>query len=76
MNIILYSKPGCPQCKVLKTKLDMAHLEYQHVEDVDAILALGLKAAPVLQIDGSIHCGPEAIKFFNQWIKERNNSGN
>lgn len=70
MDMTLYSKPGCPQCKVLKMKLEAAKVDYKHIEDIDAILALGVKAAPVLVADGELHCGPEAIKWFNQWVKE------
>ena len=73
MNMILYSKPGCPQCKVLKMKMDKAGIEYKHIEDEDAIVALGVKAAPALMVEGSIHSGPEAIKWFTQWAKENVN---
>jgi glutaredoxin-like protein NrdH len=73
MNITLYSKPGCPQCKVLKIKIDKTGIEYKHIEDEDAIIALGAKAAPVLMADDSIHTGPEAIKWFTQWAKENVN---
>ena len=73
MNFTLYSKPGCPQCKVLKMKMDAAKVDYKHVEDIEAILALGVKSAPVLMADGVVHCGPEAIKWFTSWAKERAN---
>lgn len=70
MNFTFYSKPGCPQCMVLKMKLDAAGVKYTHYEDEAAIMALGVKAAPVLMAEGSIHVGPEAIKWFTQWAKE------
>ena len=73
MNFTFYSKPGCPQCSVLKKKLDLAGVKYTHIEDIDAITALGVKAAPVLQVEGSIYCGPDAIKWFTQWVKEHAN---
>lgn len=77
MNMTLYSKPGCPQCKVLKTKMDRAGIEYKHIEDEDAIIALGAKAAPALVIEDSLsvstYSGPEAIKWFNQFVKEQMN---
>ena len=73
MEMIFYSKPGCPQCKVLKMKLDKAEVSYKHIEDEDAIVALGVKAAPVLIVDGTMHVGPNAIKWFNQWTKEQLN---
>lgn len=69
----LYSKPGCPQCKVLKMKMDAAGISYTHIEDEEALIGLGVKAAPVLQYEGVIHSGPAAIKWFTQWAKEHNN---
>ena len=73
MNFTFYSKPGCPQCSVLKKKMDAAGVEYKHIENVDAIVALGLKGAPVLQADGALYCGPEALKWFTNWAKEHAN---
>lgn len=73
MNMTLYSKPGCPQCKVLKMKMDAAKIEYKHIEDIDALLALGVQAAPVLMVDGTMYYGPQAIKWFTAWVKERAN---
>lgn len=73
MEMIFYSKPGCPQCKVLKMKLDKAGVQYKHIEDEDTIVSLGVKAAPVLMFNGIMHVGPEAIKWFNQWVKEQAN---
>ena len=49
---------------------DYGDVAFKHIEDIDAILALGVKAAPVLMADGTIHCGPEAIKWFTNWAKE------
>lgn len=68
-----YSKPGCPQCSVLKKKLDQAGVEYTHIEDINAIVALGFKGAPLLQTEDMILCGPDAIKWFSQWAKENAN---
>lgn len=73
MNITLYSKPGCPQCKVLKMKLDTAKIEYTHIEDEEAMIAAGATSAPMLIIDDAKYCGPKAIKWVNEFIKECNN---
>ena len=70
MEFIFYSKPGCPQCSVLKKKMDLAGVKYTHVEDVNAIAELGYKGAPLLQTETAIYCGPEAIKWFTNWAKE------
>lgn len=73
MNITFYSLPGCPQCRVLKMKMDAAGVAYTHIEDEAAIAALGVKGAPVLQYNGETHCGPQAIKWFNAHVKELSN---
>lgn len=68
MNLTLYST-GCPQCKVLKAKLDAAGLQYNIVEDQATMVALGFKSAPVLSIDGTPYKFAEAIK----WVREQAN---
>lgn len=73
MNFTVYSKPGCPQCSVLKMKLNAAGIKYTLHEDEAEIMALGVKAAPVLIVDGVMHIGPDAIKWFNKWSKEHIN---
>ena len=66
MNITLYST-GCPQCKVLKTKLDAAGIAYNTVTDQATMVAMGFKSAPILQVDNATYKFAEAIK----WIKEQ-----
>lgn len=53
MDITLYST-HCPKCKVLESKLKSLGLEYTEVTDVDAMLKLGIKMAPVLKVDGKM----------------------
>ena len=76
MKFTFYSMPGCPQCKVLKMKLDAAGVEYTHIDDVAAIAELGYKAAPVLIAGTETYCGPNAIKWFTQWVKNGGANGN
>lgn len=68
MNITLYST-GCPQCKVLKAKLDAAKIKYRVVTDEAIIAALGFRSAPILQVDNATYKFPDAIK----WLKEHAN---
>ena len=68
MKITLYST-GCPQCTVLKTKLDQNGFEYTLVtgqEAVEAITALGFKSAPILQVGDQCYKFMDAVK----WMKE------
>lgn len=48
--MILYSSSTCPKCKVLKMKLDKAGLEYEVNENVEEMMALGIKSLPYLQM--------------------------
>jgi glutaredoxin len=66
MNITLYST-GCPQCKVLKAKLDQAGIKYNTVSDQATMVAMGFKSAPILQVDNTTYKFAEAIK----WIREQ-----
>ena len=51
--VILYTT-GCPQCKVLKAKLDSKNIEYTIVDDVDKMLDLGLMSAPNLRVNDNM----------------------
>lgn len=62
--IVLYST-GCPQCKVLKQKLDDKGLEYTVVSDIEEMELLGFTSAPMLNVDGKIMNFIEA----NKWLK-------
>lgn len=72
MEIILYKSLVCPQCKVIQAKLDQKGIVYNMVTDVDAMVALGIKSIPTLEIDGERMTG---IANINNWIKaqETNN---
>lgn len=65
MDIVLYST-HCPKCKVLKSKLQEANIEFEEVNDVELMLQKGFVSVPVLEVDGVVHSFKEAIK----WIGE------
>jgi glutaredoxin len=68
MNKIILYEHGCPRCKVLKTKLDQKGIEYETVNDVEAMKAKGFKEAPKLELaDGTVMDFKEAV----DWIKEQ-----
>ena len=73
MKFTFYSKPGCPQCSVLKMKMDAAKVEYTHIESEEEIVKLGYKGAPVLVTGEETFVGPNAIKWFTKWVKEQAN---
>ena len=66
MKVVLYST-GCPQCKVLKSKLDDAGIQYELVTDQSVMEAKGFTTAPMLEVDG------EAMEFMPalRWARDR-----
>lgn len=64
-NVILYST-GCPKCQVLVKKLDAAGISYSVNTDVNEMLALGVKSAPVLEVDGKLMDFSKA----NVWLRD------
>ena len=60
----LYST-HCPQCQTLEIKLDRAGIKYEICDDKEAMAALGLKAAPALDIGDQILNFSQAIKWVN-----------
>lgn len=61
-SITLYSSPTCPMCKMLKMELDKRNIEYNHVNDVDELLRIGITHPPVLEVNGVRMQAPEARK--------------
>lgn len=64
-NIILYSRPTCPQCKVLKMKLAKKEIPYTLCEAIEEMEAVGIKNIPTLSIDGTHYNLEEANKWIN-----------
>ena len=56
MNIILYKSTTCPQCKVVKMKLDKKGLPYTEklVDNMTAaeLAEVGIKGIPTMFVDG------------------------
>lgn len=67
--ITLYST-NCPKCKVLKKKLDQLNVEYDLIEDIDAINKFAdnnnIHEAPFLVIDDQILNFKDANKYLNR----------
>ena len=64
MKIVLYSTK-CPRCKVLEQKLKKKGLEYIEENDVQEMIAMGFKSAPLLSVDGA---KPMEFAQAVQWI--------
>lgn len=56
----------CPQCEVLKAKLDEKGIKYNVIEDVKLMRKMGLMSAPALQIEDDILTFGQAVKWVNK----------
>lgn len=64
MKVTLYST-HCPRCNVLETKLGMAGVSYEIVEDEDVMINKGFTSSPMLEVDDKIMDFSAAIKWLN-----------
>ena len=64
MEVILYTT-HCPKCKVLTVKLKQKGIEFQEEEDLQKMVAMGMKSAPALYVDGQKMDFSTAIKWVN-----------
>jgi glutaredoxin len=46
--MILFTKPDCPLCSVVKVKLNSANISYVISQDEERMEALGINRLPVL----------------------------
>ena len=65
MDVIFYST-HCPKCKVLEMKLKQKNVQYVENDNVDEMLAQGIKSAPCLSVDGEMLQFADAIKWVNK----------
>ena len=56
---------NCPKCKVLETKLMEKKVPYIINENVYSMLELGIRNAPVLEVEDQLLDFAEAVKWVN-----------
>lgn len=61
----LYST-NCPKCKVLEMKMKQKNIEYEVSTNVEEMLALGIKSAPILSKEGELLQFADAVKWINE----------
>lgn len=54
----------CPKCNVLEKKLKAKNIEYEEVNDVEAMKEKGIVTVPVLEVDGEVM----DFKAASDWI--------
>ena len=67
MNIIIYKSAVCPQCKVIKAKLEKKGFTFTEELDVNVIAANGVNHIPTLSVDGELITD---LRTINKWINE------
>lgn len=70
--VVLYSN-HCPLCNRLKEVLDESGIEYEEVNDIPTMEALGITRTPMLKVDTE----PELLKYAAalKWVEQRGNNG-
>lgn len=63
--MIKFYTTHCPKCKVLEAKLKEKNIEYITVTDVNEMLYLGIKEAPMLAVDDRLMSFSDAVKYVN-----------
>lgn len=63
--ITVYSKVGCPKCRVLKMKLEKKNIQFSGCEDQDKMKEMGFMSLPVMDVDGTIMKFEDAVKYVN-----------
>lgn len=49
--IILFSTESCPRCAVLRAKLQKKNIPFEETHNLEEIIALGFRQAPILKIN-------------------------
>lgn len=57
---------GCPQCIILEKKLEQKNVKVERIEDMNLIVALGMRSVPILELeDGTRLMYRDAIDWVN-----------
>ena len=68
MDIVMYSN-GCPQCEILKKKLDDKKVKYIKTDNFEKIIQAGFRSVPVLEVDGKMLDFRKAVEFTNNILE-------
>jgi glutaredoxin len=60
--MVLYSN-GCPMCKKLKEKLDLAGIKYSMSGDFKEVIEAGFKTVPVLKTEDGFLDYRKAVEY-------------
>lgn len=60
--MILYTT-NCPRCTVLKAKLQKQNLDFEVVDNIDEMIKIGIKTAPMLKVNNELLDFSAAVKY-------------
>lgn len=55
----------CPKCAVLETKLQQKNIAYETIDDTEKMIRMGMKSAPMLEVDNKLMGFAEAVQYVN-----------
>ena len=64
MKVVFYTI-GCPQCLLVERKLKEKHIQYEEKNDIEEMISMGFKHAPILVVDDKVMGVKDALN----WIK-------
>ena len=67
--IKIYTQPNCPNCSILKSKLEDKEIKYENVIDIEVMRRLGIRTVPMIEIDGKLMNYYEGVKWVNAYEK-------
>lgn len=66
MQVILYTQPNCPQCKMIHMLMDKKKISYEECQDIELMKQLKITHTPTLSIDGELFSGAELKSKINE----------
>lgn len=73
MNVILYKSNTCPNCRMVKMKLEKKGIPFTEELDMDLMANLGIKGIPTLEVDGQRMTN---IGDINRWLNAQEDRTN
>ena len=66
-KMVLYTQPGCSQCRMIHTLLDNKKIPYDECQDLDKLKSAGGDHTPTLEINGKLLVGKDLFNFINSY---------
>ena len=69
MSMVNIYSTGCPKCNILIKKLKENGIDFNEYNQVDKLIDMGFKTAPILEVDGEMMEFGQAIRWVNNYNK-------